>query len=313
MVGRFVQKLNEISPWITKIAGMFIYLTTTFIVLLSPLAVGIGLLGGMSAAFSALWMIIGPFVVGLASVAGTAMLVAGGLIALGAALYLAWTRSETFRNIVISGWQAIKNAALAVWGFLKPYIMQAISAVQTFVQQKMQQLQTFWDQNGQQILQAAQNIWGFISTIIGGAVRGIWSVMQFIWPLVVMLIQSVWNNIKGIINGALNIIMGLVKVFAGLFTGDFSKMWEGIKQIFFGAIQVAWNYVNLLLFGKILSAGRIFVVGFRDVLVGMWTFLKNLFFGSVNAVRNTVQSGFTAMKLVGETLMSGFKNAVTGI
>jgi SLT domain-containing protein/phage-related protein len=313
MVGRFVQKLNEISPWITKIAGMFIYLTTTFIVLLSPLAVGIGLLGGMSAAFSALWMIIGPFVVGLASVAGTAMLVAGGLIALGAALYLAWTRSETFRNIVISGWQAIKNAALAVWGFLKPYIMQAIAAVQTFVQQKMQQLKTFWDQNGQQILQAAQNIWGFISTIIGGAVRGIWSVMQFVWPLVVMLIQSVWNNIKGIINGALNIIMGLVKVFAGLFTGDFSKMWEGIKQIFFGAIQVAWNYVNLLLFGKILSAGRIFVVGFRDVLVGMWTFLKNLFFGSVNAVRNTVQSGFTAMKLVGETLMTGFKNTVTGI
>ncbi|MCJ7988958.1 hypothetical protein MUB15_06145 [Priestia sp. OVS21] len=117
MIGGFINKLNEINPWITKLAGMFLYLVATFALILTPLAAGIGYIMGLKAAFAAAWVFIGPLVEGLAAMMGTVVLVSAAVIAFGAALYLLWTRSETFRNAVISGWTAIKNKALEVWGF----------------------------------------------------------------------------------------------------------------------------------------------------------------------------------------------------
>lgn len=313
MIGNFVNKLNEINPWITKLAGMFLYLVATFALILTPLAAGIGYIMGLKAAFAAAWMFIGPLIEGLGAMMGTVLLVSAAVIAFGAALYLLWTRSETFRNAVISGWTAIKNKALEVWGFLSPYINQAISAVTTFVHAKLVQLQAFWDSNGQQILQATKNVFGFISSFIQGTLTVIGAIFRAVFPVLVILVQSVWGNIQGIISGALNIIMGLVKVFSGLFTGDFHKMWEGLKQIFLGAIQVVWNYVNLMMFGRILSAGKIFFSGFRSVFVNLWKGLISLFKSSVTNVKSAVQYGFTSMKLLGQNIMNGFKNTIVGI
>lgn len=312
-IGGFVQRLNEINPWITKLAGMFLYLFTTMTVILSPLAIGIGLLGGMRASFTALFMIIKPFVLGFASVAGTAAVVSLALIGVGAALYLLWTRSETFRNAVISGWESIKQTAISVWGTIKPYIMDAIGAVVTFGQQKLAQLKTFWEENGAQIWQAVQNVWTPIGAVIKTVLGVVWSVMKFVWPAVLFMIKSVWGNIKGIINGALNVIMGVVKVFTGLFTGDFGKMWEGVKQVFFGAIQFIWNFIQLNMFGKILTAGKAFVVTFKNVGVSLWTGLKNIFIGGINAVKNFVVNGFKFLRTTSDNIFTGLKNSALGI
>ncbi|MFP7735512.1 hypothetical protein ACLHDF_19235 [Priestia aryabhattai] len=101
MIGGFINKLNEINPWITKLAGMFLYLVATFALILTPLAAGIGYIMGLKAAFAAAWVFIGPLVEGLAAMMGTVVIVSAAVIAFGAALYLLWTRSETFRNAVI--------------------------------------------------------------------------------------------------------------------------------------------------------------------------------------------------------------------
>ncbi|MGG1483551.1 transglycosylase SLT domain-containing protein [Peribacillus castrilensis] len=317
-VGEFANRLNEISPWITKLAGMFLYLVVTFTMILAPLAAGIGYFYGLKVAFTAAWTLIGPLVTGLGAMMGTVLLVSAVVIGLGAALYLLWTRSETFRNGVISSWNAIKSAAVSVYGFIRPYIMQAISIVVTFVQQKMSQLRTFWEQNGAMILQAGKNVWSFLVTVIGGALKGIWAVMKFIWPAVLLLIKSVWANIRGVIDGALMIIMGLVKVFSGLFTGNFGKMWEGIKQIFFGAIKLVWNYINLMMFGRILSAGKIFFSGFKTIISTLWSTLKNLFLNGIKAVKGFVTTGFKSMhssignimKLIRDTVTTRFTNII---
>ncbi|USK61342.1 hypothetical protein [Peribacillus asahii] len=312
-IGEFVNYLNSISPWITKLAGMFLYLAVTFTVLLSPLAIGIGYFMGLRAAFTAAWVVIAPLVTGLGAMMGTVLLVSGVVLGLGVALYLLWNRSETFRNGVINGWNSIKSAAISVFNFLKPYIMQAIGAVTTFVGQKLTQIKDFWNENGAMILQATKNFFTPIVFIVRTVLGAVWSVMKFVWPAVLLLVKSVWSNIRGVIDGALKIIMGLAKIFGGLFTGNFSKMWEGVKQVFFGAIQFVWNLINLMMFAKILSAGKMFITGFRDVFVGLWTGLRTLFTKSVTNVKNTVQYGFTAMKLLGQTIMTGFKNSINGI
>ncbi|CAM4012790.1 transglycosylase SLT domain-containing protein [Mesobacillus zeae] len=317
-VGEFVQKLNEISPWITKIAGMFVYLLTTILLFLTPLAIGIGYVMGMKAAFAAAWTVIKPVVEGLAATAGTAALVTVAIIALAAGFYLLWTRSETFRNAVISGWNSIKSAAVSVWGFIRPYLMQAMAAITSFAGEKLSQLKKFWNENGAQILQAAKNFFTPIVAVVKFVMGFVWAIMQAVWPLVLGLIKSVWGNIKGVINGALNIIMGLVKIFSGLFTGDFSKMWEGIKEVFFGAIQFVWNYVNLLFVGRILGAGKLLFSGMRTIISTLWSTLKNIFFGGVKAVGGFVSKGFSAMHssvgrimtLIKETVTTRFSNII---
>ncbi|MFP7737467.1 peptidoglycan DD-metalloendopeptidase family protein [Priestia aryabhattai] len=290
MIGGFINKLNEINPWITKLAGMFLYLVATFALILTPLAAGIGYIMGLKAAFAAAWVFIGPLVEGLAAMMGTVVIVSAAVIAFGAALYLLWTRSETFRNAVISGWTAIKNKALEVWGFLSPYINQALSAVVSFGQSKLAQLRSFWDSNGQQILQAAKNIFSGITTAVRVAMSIITPILSVVWPFLVGIIQGAWRNIMGIIDGALKIIMGLVKVFAGLFTGDFSKMWEGLKQIFFGAIQLIWNYINLMFVGRILGVFRGFGGLLRGIVTGLWGALKSLFLGGTKSVLSNIET-----------------------
>ncbi|MGG3450181.1 hypothetical protein [Domibacillus aminovorans] len=312
-VGEFVQRLNEISPWFTRIGGMFIYLASTALLMLTPLAAGIGWVMGLKAAFASIMLVIGPLVQGLGAMMGTVLLVSGVVLGLGVAFYLLWTRSDKFKEGVINGWNTIKSSAVSVFGFIKPYIMQALDTIVTFGKQKLDQLRAFWDENGTQILQAGKNVWTVISTVIGTVLGVIWKVMKFVWPAVLLLIKSVWGNIKGVIDGALKVIMGIVKIFTGLFTLDFKLMWAGIKQVFFGAIQFVWNYINLLMFGRILSAGKLFIQGFKGVFVGMWTGIRSAFTTSVNVVKSTVSDGFTAMKWIGESIMKGFKNAINGV
>ncbi|UQD53809.1 hypothetical protein C0971_10000 [Bacillus methanolicus] len=310
-IGRFVQRLNEINPWITKLAGMFVYLASTLVLVLSPLAIGIGYIAGLKAAFAAAWTAIKPLTTGLAGMGGTVALVSALIIGLGVAFYLLWTRSETFRNAVISGWNAIKQKALEIWGFLKPYINQAISAITNFVHAKIVQLRAFWDNNGALILQATRNVFGVLAPIVRGALSVISAIFHAVFPLLVSLVKSVWGNIKGVINGSLNVIMGLIKIFAGLFTGNFHKMWEGIKQTFSGTIQFIWNAVQLVFIGRMLGAFRGFVTVGKSIFRAGFTGMRNIIGSIITGIRSVFVSVFNSIRSNVSSITKGITNVAT--
>lgn len=203
------------------------------------------------------------------------------------------TSIGVFKQLV----SAIGGFFAGLWDLIGPYIMPALDAVVGFVQETLAKITEFWNTDGQQIIQAVQNVFNFILSII-----------QFVMPVVLAIIQSVWGNIKGVISGALNIIMGLVRIFTGLFTGDFSKMWQGIKQLFAGAIQFVWNLVNLLFIGKILGGIKSLVklgVGFlRD----MWGKIPTLFQAGVAKANSLVAS---MVKIVVNWFKNLWRNAVS--
>ncbi|MEC1866740.1 tape measure protein [Bacillus paralicheniformis] len=178
--------------------------------------------------------------------------VAAGMAVAGLAM-LIWKNWQPIKAFFQNTFGEIFNSAKKLFMGLWTMIQPALSAVVSFVSQKLAQMKAFWDSNGAMILQAVQNVWGFISGFISGVLNVILGIFKFIFPAIQFIVQGVWQNIKGLINGALNFIMGLVKTFSALFTGNWSALWAGVKQMFSGAIQFIWNYVQLFFGAKILG------------------------------------------------------------
>lgn len=263
-IGQFINKLNEISPWITKIGGLFLYLILTFTLLLAPIAVGIGLLGGMSAAFAATWAIVGPFAIGLAAVIGPAVGVAAAVIGIGAALILGYKYIMPFRDMVNAAVLAIKN----------------------FINGIIAQVQQFWAVNGPMIMQAVQNIVNFIVQVF----NFLKPALTLLWQGVVFLIQGAWAAIKGVIQGAVTIILNIVKAFGALFTGNWSALWAAVKGILSGALQLVWNLVNLMFMSRILGPIRAGFGLIRTIVTGGWAAVKAIFASAVAGLKTFISA-----------------------
>ncbi|HCT8050441.1 TPA: phage tail tape measure protein [Staphylococcus pseudintermedius] len=241
--------------------------------------------------------------------------------------------------------------------------INVFNAIWNFGREIGGKIASFWKQNGDDVIQAFVNIGNFfkgffieLRNLIGPnlrelgtlvktiftniivptiqiAMKVIWEVMKFLWPLIKTLIVDTWNNIKNIIKGALDIILGIVKVFSGLFTGQWGQVWNGVKQIFSGALTLIWNLVQLWFIGKILKVVKLFGGFFKSAIStafngvksviatvlkfiwsiissifkrilsitklifnGIWTFIKFVWNGIKNAISNAVKFIFNAVK-----------------
>ncbi|MBT2680055.1 hypothetical protein J7E38_13655 [Bacillus sp. ISL-35] len=306
-------KFNEAHPVLAKIIQGTMMLVPALTLLLSPLAVGIGLVAGFKAALASVWPLITPIVTGLAAMSATVWIVAAAIVALTAGFIYLWKTNDGFRNAIISAWNSIKAAAMIVWGFLLPYINQAITAVSTFIKQRLDQIKQFWDENGAQIIQALSNAWSIIKTIFSAAMAVIVPILGVAWMIIKSVIISTWNAIKNIINGALNVIQGIIKVFAGIFTGDFSKVWEGIKQIFKGALQILWGWINLYFIGKFLGPLKGFASTGKTLMKSAWNFIKGIFTNTLNTIKSFVTGSFNAVNRTISSVMNAIKQVIVSI
>lgn len=114
-----VVAFNEANPALAKLIQGIIMLVPALMLVLSPLAVGIGLSAGLLAAWNSIWMLIGPLITGLAAMSGTVWLVAAAIGVLTAALIYAWNNFEGFRNAVVTGWNMIVSVFQVAIGYLQ--------------------------------------------------------------------------------------------------------------------------------------------------------------------------------------------------
>ncbi|MGU3355380.1 phage tail tape measure protein [Bacillus sp. M5A3_1b] len=196
----------------------------------------------------------------------------------------------------------IKN----VWSTILPYVMPLLLDVLNFVNGIISQISAFWQQNGQQIVQAVQNVFSIIQSIIA-----------FVMPVVMSIVESAWSAIKDIIQGAVNLIMGIIKFFASVLTGDFSGMWEGIKQIFNGAIQLIWGLIQFSFVKQIFSAVKGLASSFGSTISSMWSTVVGYFQTFIkepiaSVVRMAFDIGEAAMKIK-DKLINPIKEAWSGI
>jgi hypothetical protein len=302
-IANMIIKFNEAHPVLAKILQGILMLIPALTLLLSPLAIGIGLLAGFQAAWASIWTMIGPLVTGLAAMSATVWIVAAAIVGLTAFLIYLWKTNEGFRNAVINAWNQIKTTAASVWNFIWNSILRPIwTALVNYGKQVIGQLRQFWQQNGEQIKQAAQIVWSFISQYIVSHLKTILAIFQAIFPILQKIAQTAWSFIKDVTNGALKIVLGLIKTFAALLTGDWRGAWEGVKSILRGALQIVSATVRNSFIGQILSTIASFVSQGISKITSFASNLKTKF----GEIVSSATSKFNAVK---DAIMTPIKKA----
>ncbi|WP_255255218.1 carbamoyl-phosphate synthase [Bacillus pseudomycoides] len=110
-IADLVIKFNEAHPVMAKFLQGVLMLIPALTLILSPLAIGIGLWNGMLAMWNSVWMLIGPLITGLAAMSATVWVVAAAIVGLTMYISHLWKTSETFRNGVMT-----VIATLKKWG-----------------------------------------------------------------------------------------------------------------------------------------------------------------------------------------------------
>lgn len=312
-IGEMISKFNEAYPTIAKVVGGILLLVPALTLLLSPLAIGVGFLGGFLAAWGAVWALIGPLVTGLAAMSATVWIVAAAIVGLIAVFIILYQKSETFRTAVLTAWDAIKAGAMAVFNFLKPYITAAMTAVTTFVQQKLAQMKQFWAENGTQIMAALGVVWAGIKAIVSAGMAVLGPILTVGFAIIKAIVVSTWNAIKNVINGALNIIKGIIQVFSGLFTADFGLMWEGIKNIFKGALELIWGVINLYFIGKLLGPIKAFAGLAKTAVTGAWNGMKAAITTAMASIRSGITSAWNGIRSTMTAALNSIKSNVLNV
>lgn len=87
----------------------------------------------LAAAVTKTWAVT-QWLLNVAMSANPLGLVVAAIVAVVAAIVIAWKRSETFRDVVIGTWNAIKKATAVVWNAVKAYISTAWTVIKKVVQ-----------------------------------------------------------------------------------------------------------------------------------------------------------------------------------
>ena len=322
-IAEMVVRFNEANPMIAKIIAGFLLLIPALTLILSPLAIGIGLFGGLSAAMGAVWMIIGPIVTGFAAMMGTVLLVAAAIVGLVVGIRYLWQTNETFRAAVISAWESIKAAAIAVFTYIKPYIMQAITAISNFVQTGLAKIRQFWDENGAQIMGIVKATWEIIKTILKVTLDVIITVVKGAFDVIVSVIKIAWDVIKLVITTVTAVISGIIKTWLAVFRGDWEGAWNAVKSTY----QTIWNAIktflsntlqNMLdiikrLFELYKSYIKVATEGIKTIMTTIWNSIKSTVLNILEGIKLGITNVWNAVKTFITTVLNAIKSVVTSV
>jgi SLT domain-containing protein/phage-related protein len=243
-IGRIVVALAPIGPIVLASIG---FLADTInrvpIDALRVLAVAIGgLVIGFRLFSAAVWL------VNIAMNANPISLIVIGLVALGAALVIAYQHSETFRNVVNAAWGGIKAAAAATWTFLQGVFSTLggwLDGIKTAFTAFSGVVSSVWDG----VKNAISTAWGFIVGVFNAIVGFLSGPLHTAFSIWRQIVQTEFEIVRAVIVVAWAIIS---KIFWSIvswvrdrittaFTNaktNLTLIWNAIASV----IQYAWDH-----------------------------------------------------------------------
>jgi phage-related minor tail protein len=187
-IAQLAIKFNQAHPFLAKLIQGFLMIIPLLALILSPLAIGIGLFNGLMAAWGAISMLVMPLVTGFAAISGPVLIIAAVLVALVAVGVLVYKNWDTIKAKAIQIWGAIKNFFISTWNAIKTTTINVWNSITSFF----------------------SGLWTTITTVFTAGVTLLKLTLQKMWTDAVNLTKVVWNGITGFFSGLWN---GIKTVF----------------------------------------------------------------------------------------------------
>ncbi|MHD0384989.1 tape measure protein [Enterococcus faecium] len=241
----FMGKLGDVAKWITDNRESLTWL--------------VGIIGGITLAIKGLAVASAIF--------GAISVVAGGLVvALGAlvgALVVAYTKSETFRNIVNAAFTAVKNVVMGVvnnlvayykmlWGVLQ-WLWEKIKEWASWIGNKFIEMKN-------SVVNTVKNLWNSVKNFFSNGVGDTWN-------KVVGWVKNIFNKATELKNKVSNVI---------------GNLWNGIKDTFRRGIDTVFNW-----FSELPTKMKNAIVGGKNAIVNAF---KSIFNAALKAIGKPVNA-----------------------
>jgi phage-related protein len=309
-IANLISKFNEAHPTIAKIVAAFMLLVPAITLILSPLAIGIGLIGGLQAAFAFLAPVIMPLVTGLAAMSGTVILVTAAIVALvaaGVALYQNW---DTVKAYLISAWNAIKTASAATWTAITTALTTAWNAAKTATTTAWNAISSFFS-----------TWWAGVKSRFSSDVSAVGSALSTGWNAIKTAAITAWNGIKdGIVNAFTAVKTGIVNVWNGI-KAAFDNGVNIVKTVANNFLQFFMNYTPLGYVIKTIRANwdtikqtfQILGDSVKAIWNLLWDAIKTAVEPKLTAIKNAITTAWNAIKTGTQTAFDAIKSVLTTV
>ncbi|HGF7817281.1 TPA: tape measure protein [Enterococcus faecium] len=262
-INRVTKGIENSIPKITQFIGWLRDIGTWIVENREPLTWLVGIIGGITLAVKALNVASMLLAITGGTLAAPFVAIGVALGALAGALVVAYTKSETFRNIVNAAFTAVKNVVMGVvnnlvayykmlWGVLQ-WLWEKIKEWASWIGNKFIEMKN-------SVVNTVQNLWNGVKNFFSNGVGDTWN-------KVVGWVKNIFNKATELKNKVSNVI---------------GNLWNGIKDTFRRGIDTVFNW-----FSELPTKMKNAIIGGKNAIVDAF---KSIFNAALKAIGNPVNA-----------------------
>ena len=219
----------------------------------------------------------------LSAIGGPATLIVAAIAGIATAIITLWNTNESFREAVMTIWEAIKGFFVNAW-----------TAIQTAWSAALPFFQAIWD--------GIQTIFSVVATVLGGFFSAAWTAIQTVWSVATGFFSGIWNAIQSVFSVAESVLGGFfsaawsaIESVWSTVTGFFQNVWSGIQN--------AFSSVQSFFSNAFESA--------KNAVQNAWSGITSFFSGIWSDIKGIFSSAFSAFSNIGQNIVNGIRSGIS--